>query len=96
MPVINTQGVDFSIGTIIEYNKKAIEWAKVNNPSLATVISGLVNQRFLIKDMKKERGIITLGAATYPDGNILYSWKLSKEGKGNICPHPIFIRSKSQ
>lgn len=96
MPVINIKAIDFSEGTIIQYNNKAVEWAKINNPDFSTIISGMLDYKFLIKRVNKTDDILEIDVSVYPEGNILYSWKLSKVGKGTECPFPIFIRSKIQ
>jgi len=96
MPVINTRTIDFAIGSIIQYNKKAVEWAKQNNPSFATIILGMLDFEFLVKRIEKNDDVLELDVAVYPEGNIFYTWKLSKIGKGTECPFPIFIRSKQQ
>jgi len=96
MPVINTQNIDFSVGNIIQYNKKAVDWAKKNNPSFATIISAMLCHKFLVKNVEKKKDIIEVGVTIYPDGNLFYTWKLSKIGKGTECPFPIFIKSKKQ
>ena len=96
MPVINTRTIDFSVGAIIQYNKKAVEWARKNNPSFATIILGMLDFKFLVKSVEKKSSVLKLGVSVYPEGNIFYTWKLSKVGKGNECPFPIFIKSKKQ
>ena len=96
MPVINTRNIDFSVGSIIQYNSKAVNWAKKNNPSFATIISAMLDYKFLVKKVGKKGDIIKVDVTIYPEGNIFYTWKLSKIGKGTECPFPIFIKSKKQ
>lgn len=96
MPVINTRNIDFSVGSIIQYNSKAVEWAKKNNPSFATIISAMLDYKFLVNKVGKKGDIIKISVTIHPEGNISYTWKLSKVGKGTECPFPIFIRIQEQ
>jgi len=96
MPVINTRDIDFSVGTIIQYNKEAVEWAKKNNPSFATIIMAMLDYKFLIKRVEKKTSIVEIDVTVYPEGKIFYTWKLSKIGKGSECPFPIFKRIPKQ
>jgi hypothetical protein len=96
MPVINTKDIDFCVGTIIRYNKKAVEWAKKNNPPFSTIIGAMLDYKFLVKNLRNKGKFIEMDVSVYPEGQIFYTWKLSKLGTGTECPFPIFIRSKKQ